>query len=73
MMKEDEQKRVNDWVQNVVSDRWLDNLQAVKQWKDIAKIVGEEKTREEILKLLDGFLSSFRIHSIRRQSAKNFR
>lgn len=54
MIKEDDQRRVNQWVQNVVSDRWLDNLQAVKQWKEVAKIVGEEKTREEVLKLLDG-------------------
>lgn len=54
MIKEEDQVRVNQWVQNLVSDRWLDNLQAVKHWKEIAKILGEEKTREEVLKLLDG-------------------
>ena len=57
MMKLDDQQRVTAWVQAVVSDRWLDNLQAVKQWKEVAKIVGEEKTRDEVLKLLDGSIS----------------
>jgi hypothetical protein len=57
MMKLNDQQRVTAWVQAVVSDRWLDNLQAVKQWKEVAKIVGEEKTRDEVLKLLDGSIS----------------
>ena len=52
----------------------LDNLKAVKQWKEIAKIVGEEKTREEVLKLLDGSrLVIPRVLQVRRPSASELR
>jgi len=51
---EENQAKVNKWVMDVTADHWLQNMQAVENWKEIAIIVGEEKTRDELIKYLDG-------------------
>lgn len=56
---------LNTWAQNLTSDKWLDNLKAVKNWKQVATIVGVEKTRDELLKCLDGRSRSTRVLQIR--------
>lgn len=61
----DDQEFVNAWARNITSDKWLDNLNAVKDWKQVATIVGVEKTREELLKCLDGKSTVIRVFQIR--------
>jgi hypothetical protein len=51
---EENQAKVTKWVMDVTADHWLQNMQAVENWKEIAIIVGEEKTRDELIKYLDG-------------------
>ena len=48
------QETINEWVRTVVDDNWLSNLSAVNKWREIAAMVGPEKTRDELIRMLEG-------------------
>lgn len=48
------QEAINEWITNITSDNWVRNKKAVSEWRRIAQMVGPEKTREELIKYLDG-------------------
>lgn len=48
------QERINQWVEDIVSDDWLDNMKSVVAWREVAVLVGPEKTRDELVRLLEG-------------------
>lgn len=50
----DRQERINQWVEDIVSDDWLDNMKSVVAWREVAVLVGPEKTRDELVRLLEG-------------------
>lgn len=54
MIQEQEEKELQNWVEDVISENWRDQIRAIKNWKRVALLVGFAKTRDDVIRYLLG-------------------